>query len=161
MHGMREKWSDGCRTCTHEERGLEQVYDCFLPSFIWRAAEAEALRLEVLSTPRAVYGSSIYTLKILAHDTPAYQSPSSANFVSCLRSNNLSTQPPGGKFLSHRLRTCTANTWLSLRSSPPPSARGNPPVQCPLLGSASTGPLTPFSPPHPFPPPPPNTSLLN
>jgi hypothetical protein len=83
--------------------------------------------------------ASIYTLKILAHDTPTYQSPSSANFFSCLRSNNLSTQPPGGKFLSHRLCRCTANTLLSLRSSPPPSARVKPPVQCLLLGSGSNG----------------------
>jgi hypothetical protein len=32
----------------------------FLPSFLHLAAEAEALRLGVLSTPRAVYGFDIY-----------------------------------------------------------------------------------------------------
>ena len=27
MRGMRERWSDGCRTCTHKEQDVEHVRD--------------------------------------------------------------------------------------------------------------------------------------
>lgn len=84
---------------------------------------------------------SIRPLKLFRNALSTHWCPPACSQTprSYLLNNSLSTHPPFGNSLSHWLCRCTANTFCSTWSKPPPSATVNPSVQIPSPRSGSNG----------------------